>query len=55
MIPILNAMGVQAACLGNHDLDFGIDHFVSLKGQWNFPWLAANVLDKHTGKETHRP
>ena len=55
MVPILNAMGIQAACLGNHDLDFGIDYFASLLKEWNFVWLVANAFDKHTGHEMHRP
>lgn len=49
MIPILNTIGVHAACLGNHDLDFGLDHFCSIAEQFNFPWLAANVYDTVTG------
>lgn len=49
MPPILNALNVQVSCLGNHDLDFGVEHFRSLIEKCNFPWLVANVIDKETG------
>lgn len=50
MVAILNALGTHVACLGNHDLDFGLDNFVSLAGECNFPWIAANILEKETGE-----
>jgi hypothetical protein len=40
---------LQAAVVGNHDLDFGLDNFEELAQQCNFPWLLANVLDNDTG------
>ena len=43
---------LQAAVLGNHDLDFGLDNFEELAQQCNFPWLLANVLDNSTGEGT---
>lgn len=45
MIPVLNALGIDAACLGNHDLDFGLDEFVELKDKCNFPWICSNASD----------
>ena len=50
MVPILNAVGTHIACLGNHDLDFGIDKFEDYKAKWTFPWLVANIFDKETGE-----
>ncbi|KAF8064656.1 yfkN [Scenedesmus sp. PABB004] len=50
MPAVLNAAGVAAACLGNHDLDYGLDNFVSLAAECSFPWLLANVLDRQTGE-----
>ena len=49
MVPILNAIPTDAACLGNHDLDFGVDQFGRLKALCNFPWLCANVEDPALG------
>jgi 2',3'-cyclic-nucleotide 2'-phosphodiesterase (5'-nucleotidase family) len=48
MPPVLNQVGVQAACVGNHDLDFGISKFEELARKCKFPWLMANVLLKET-------
>eukprot|EP00775_Hariotina_reticulata_P012277 gene12277-12413_t len=50
MVPVLNAAGVKAAVVGNHDWDWGIDNFRELAAECNFPWLMANVLDIHTGE-----
>lgn len=50
MVSVLNTLGVHAACLGNHDLDFGLEHFCSLSSQCEFPWMVSNVFDKETGQ-----
>ncbi|MDO6443329.1 bifunctional metallophosphatase/5'-nucleotidase [Marinobacter sp. 2_MG-2023] len=45
----LNAMGVQASVVGNHDLDTGTEDFAGLitaDGDWpgaQFPYLSANI------------
>ncbi|KAK5052156.1 hypothetical protein LTR84_002960 [Exophiala bonariae] len=49
MVPILNNIGTDVACVGNHDLDFGVRQFRSLTSQCTFPWLLANVLDPALG------
>lgn len=49
MVPILNAIGVNAATVGNHDLDYGLENFITLKDMCEFRWLMANVLDPETG------
>lgn len=41
---MLNAAGVAAACVGNHDLDFGLSNFEALARACSFPWLLSNVL-----------
>lgn len=51
MIPILNNLKISAACIGNHDLDFGVDELIELTHKTNFPWLLSNVLDI----EHHKP
>ncbi|KAK5100139.1 hypothetical protein LTR70_003331 [Exophiala xenobiotica] len=50
MVPILNNIGTNVACVGNHDLDFGIRQFRYLSQQCHFPWLLANVLDPALGE-----
>ena len=43
MVPCLNNMNIDVACIGNHDLDFGIDNLESLVAETKFPWLMSNV------------
>ncbi|OJD16565.1 hypothetical protein AJ78_03256 [Emergomyces pasteurianus Ep9510] len=50
MVPFLNQAGTDVACVGNHDLDFGIPQFRHLSSQCKFPWLLANVLDPALGE-----
>ncbi|KAJ6080516.1 hypothetical protein N7467_010269 [Penicillium canescens] len=49
MVPFLNIVGTDVACVGNHDLDFGVVQFRHLASQCHFPWLLANVLDPALG------
>lgn len=49
MVPALNAIKTSVACLGNHDLDFGVEQFQYLASLCEFPWLCANVLDPALG------
>ncbi|KAF2178226.1 5'-nucleotidase [Zopfia rhizophila CBS 207.26] len=50
MVPILNNVGTDVACVGNHDLDFGVRQYRHLTSQCKFPWLLANVLDPALGE-----
>jgi 5'-nucleotidase len=50
MVPILNEIQTSVACLGNHDLDFGVEQFNHLRKLCNFPWLCANVEDPALGE-----
>eukprot|EP00906_Rhabdomonas_costata_P025054 RCo035903 len=47
--PCLNNLGVQAACLGNHDLDYGVANMRKLVELSSFPWLVSNALQKDNG------
>ncbi|CAG8798940.1 24427_t:CDS:2, partial [Gigaspora rosea] len=48
MVPAMNAFGIDAACLGNHDFDFGVPTLKGLVAMSNFPWLLSNVVDSET-------
>lgn len=39
---VMSAMGYDAATMGNHDFDAGLDGFLSAKAHANFPFLCAN-------------
>ncbi|KAG5980279.1 hypothetical protein E4U55_004185, partial [Claviceps digitariae] len=51
MVPVLNAIKTDCACVGNHDFDFGVKQFRNLTEKCTFPWLIANVLDPALGKD----
>ncbi|KAM5354296.1 hypothetical protein ACJ41O_000946 [Fusarium nematophilum] len=51
MVPVLNMIGTDCTCVGNHDFDFGVKQFEHLSSQCDFPWLLANVIDPDLGEE----
>ncbi|KAL7316756.1 hypothetical protein PS15m_003206 [Mucor circinelloides] len=50
---VLNQCHITAACVGNHDFDFGMPQLEKLIGRTEFPWLLSNVLnsDKSTSSD----
>lgn len=50
MIAAWNAAGLDYAVLGNHEFDFGDAILRERMKESQFVWLAANVIDKKTGK-----
>lgn len=49
-IAVLNALGTDAAALGNHEFDWGIDTLRARIAAMHYPMLAANVFEKRTGQ-----
>ncbi|CEH16317.1 5' nucleotidase [Ceraceosorus bombacis] len=45
MLEPLAAMSIDAACIGNHDFDFGFPHLRSLMKRCSFPWHLSNIAD----------
>ena len=43
---LLLALGVHVSCVGNHDLDFGVDILEGLIAQTMIPWVLSNVKIK---------
>ncbi|EQC32118.1 hypothetical protein SDRG_10314 [Saprolegnia diclina VS20] len=50
MIEAHNALGVDFACLGNHEFDFGIDAFLNVSAASKFHWLNVNAYEASTKK-----
>lgn len=50
MIEAWNLIGLDYAALGNHEFDFGPNTLLDRIKESKFKWLAANVIDKKTGK-----
>jgi 2',3'-cyclic-nucleotide 2'-phosphodiesterase (5'-nucleotidase family) len=49
MIEVMKTMDYDAAAIGNHEFDFGIDTLNQRITQANFPFLSANIREKATG------
>ncbi|KQL34689.1 bifunctional UDP-sugar hydrolase/5'-nucleotidase [Psychrobacillus sp. FJAT-21963] len=50
MISILNDLSYDAAVIGNHEFNYGLDILNQAVEESQFPWLSANILDTNTGK-----
>ncbi|MGH9426452.1 MAG: metallophosphoesterase, partial [Terriglobia bacterium] len=50
MIESWNTAGLDYATLGNHEFDFGPEVLRERMKESRFHWIAANVIDKKTGK-----
>lgn len=50
MIDSWNTAGLDYATFGNHEFDFGPAELLLRMKESKFKWLAANVIDKKTGK-----
>ncbi len=49
-VECMNAMGVDAMTVGNHEFDFGLENFHKLQGRAAFPFLSANIVEKQSGR-----
>ncbi len=47
MFEVMSAMGYDAAAVGNHEFDFGLDTLKARAERSAFPFLAANILDEN--------
>ncbi|MFJ3308541.1 bifunctional metallophosphatase/5'-nucleotidase [Streptomyces sp. NPDC086549] len=55
MAVAMNAMRYDAAALGNHEFNYGIDTLRKFESQCRFPLLGANALDAKTLRPAFRP
>jgi 2',3'-cyclic-nucleotide 2'-phosphodiesterase/3'-nucleotidase len=55
MAAAMNAIGYDAAAVGNHEFNYGIPYLRTFEKQLDFPLLAANALDDGTGKPAFKP
>ncbi len=49
MAEVMNAMGYDAAAIGNHEFDFSVEGLRARLEQSDFPFLSANIREKTTG------
>ena len=45
IIDIMNEVGYDVATPGNHEFDYGMEQFLALTEQANFPYVSANFVD----------
>ncbi len=55
MAAAMNAVGYDAAALGNHEFNYGIDTLRAFEKQLDFPLLSANTVDWNTGSPAFKP
>jgi 2',3'-cyclic-nucleotide 2'-phosphodiesterase/3'-nucleotidase len=48
MISILNMLQYDAAIIGNHEFNYGMDLLEASVKESEFPWLSANIMDSTT-------
>ena len=49
MVAVLDAIGVDAVTLGNHEFDFGLAVLAERMRESRFAWIASNIRDPRTG------
>ena len=45
MVKPFERLNIDVSCLGNHELEIGIDHGVDLMNQTSSPWLMSNLIE----------
>ena len=55
MATAMNLVGYDAAALGNHEFNYGLDTLRTFEEQLDFPLLGANAVDPATKRPAFRP
>ncbi|MBV8084870.1 MAG: metallophosphoesterase, partial [Chloroflexi bacterium] len=55
LIAVMNAMGYDAAAIGNHDYDYGLDALAKDIREAHFPFLSANTFKAGTDQPYWTP
>lgn len=55
MATAMNAIGYDAAALGNHEFNYGIPYLRTFEKQLDFPLLAANATNDRNGRPAFTP
>lgn len=50
MIGCMNAIGCDAAVMGNHEFNYGLELLQKAVKESEFPWLSANIIDAKSGE-----
>ncbi len=52
---VMNYLGYNAGSVGNHDIEAGPNVYNRIRDEFNFPWLAANAINRETGEPYFEP
>ncbi len=52
---VMNAIGYDAMCPGNHDFNYGFDRLKELEGMLAFPMVSSNITLKDSGEKAFKP
>jgi 2',3'-cyclic-nucleotide 2'-phosphodiesterase/3'-nucleotidase/5'-nucleotidase len=48
-VDVMNEIGLDAAAIGNHEFDWGVETLRARMSEATFPWLSANIFVRETG------
>ncbi len=48
-VAVMNEIGLDAAAIGNHEFDWGVETLRARMEEAAFPWLSANIFVRKTG------
>lgn len=55
IVQLMNSVGYDAACPGNHEFDMGVSQMLRLDSLLYAPMVSCNFVDVHTGELLVRP
>lgn len=55
IVQMMNDVGYDIAIPGNHEFDYGMDRYLELTKQMDFPVICCNFIDLRTGKPVFDP
>jgi 2',3'-cyclic-nucleotide 2'-phosphodiesterase/3'-nucleotidase len=55
LVHAMNLVGYDAAAIGNHEFNYGIEHLARSTAAASFPFLSANVFRAGTDEHAYRP
>lgn len=55
IIEAMNNLGYDAATLGNHEFNYGLDYLNNITKGTNFPYVSSNLYDKNGSKNYIKP
>lgn len=55
LVDIMNQVGYDVAIPGNHEFDYGMEHFLNLAGQLKCGYISCNFMSLSTGETVFRP